>query len=71
MTSVQAVDEAEQREVDGSTQELDKGLRVDDTKQVTEDHVDGKEAGERDEDGEESKKRASKANKLWNWWRKM
>ena len=44
---------------------------MDDTKQVTEDHVDGKEAGERDEEGEESKKRASKANKLWNWWRKM
>ena len=71
LTSVQAVDEAEQREVDGSTQELDKGLEVDDTNQVTEDHVDGKEAGERDEEGEESKKRASKANKLWNWWRKM
>ena len=30
LTSVQAVDETEQREVDGSTQELDEGLRVDD-----------------------------------------
>ena len=44
---------------------------MDDTNQVTEHLFDDKEAGERDEEGEESKKRASKANKLLNWWRKM
>ena len=64
LTSVQAVDEAEQREVDGTTQELDKGLEGDDTDQVTEDHFDDKKAGERDEEGEEGKKRAPKASKL-------
>ena len=65
MTSVQAVVETKQRETDISTQELD------DADQVKEDHFDDKEAVEGDEDGEESKKRTSKANKLWNWWRKM
>ena len=71
MTSVQAADEAEQREVDGSTQELDGGLEVDDTDQVTEDHFDDKKAGERYEEGEEGKKRAPKASKLRNSLRNM
>ena len=50
---------------------MDEGLEVDGTNQVKEDHFDEKEAGERDEEGEEGKKRTPKANKLRNWWRKM
>ena len=71
LTSVQAVDEAEQREANGSTQELDEGLEVDDTDQVKEDHFDDKKAGERDEEGEEGKKKAPKASKLRKWLRNM
>ena len=71
LTSLQAVDEAEQSEADQSTQELGEGLKLEDTDQVKEDHVDDKRAEERDEDGEEEGKRTTKASKLMNWLRKM
>ena len=47
-----------------TSQELDAGLQLDDTGQVTEYHLDDKKV-------KESNERASKANKLWNWWRNM
>ena len=56
--------ETEQREVIESSQELDEGLGMDDTDQVTEYHLDDKKV-------KESNERASKANKLWNWWINM
>ena len=71
MTSVQAVDEAEQRELNGSTQESDERLEVDGTKQVTEDHFDGKEAGENGENEGSGKKKTPRTGKLWSWWRKI
>ena len=62
--SLQAVVEIEQRKASESSQELDVGLQLDDTGQVTEYHLDDKKV-------KESNERASKANKLWNWWRNM
>ena len=66
-----AVVETEQRETDGSTQELDEGLESNDTDQVKEDHFDDKRAGERDEDGEEEEKSTTMTSNLMSWLRKM
>ena len=57
LTSVQAVVETEQREVIESTQELDEGLELDDTDQVTDDQFD-------DEDEEEAEEKSPKSSKL-------
>ena len=69
LTSLQAVGEAEQREADRCTQELGKGLELEDTDQVKEDHVYDKRAEERDEDGEEEEKRTTKVSELMSWLR--
>ena len=47
-----------------SSQELVVGLQLNNTGQVAEYHLDDKKV-------KESNERASKANKLWNWWRNM
>ena len=52
-----AKDESKERKAKGSTKDSDERLKVDGTIQVTEDHFDGKKAGEREEDGDESKKK--------------
>ena len=64
LNSLQAVVEIEHREASEPSQELDVGLQLDDTGQVTEYHLDDKEV-------KESNERASKANKLWNCCRNM
>ena len=52
-----AKDESKERKAKGSTKDSDERLKVDGTIQVTEDHFNGKKAGEREEDGDESKKK--------------
>ena len=71
LTSVQAMDKAEERELDGSTQESHERLEVEGTKQGIEDHFDGKEAGENGEKEGSGKKKTPRRGKLWSWWRKM
>ena len=63
LNSLQALVETEQRESSKSSNELDVGLQLGGTDQVTEDHLDDKKGEERKEEEEEEKKKIPKTEK--------